>query len=98
MAADPARRKTFVDSVMRFVDTFGWDGIDFDWEYPGDRWGGQYSVSVIIIMIIREGSDPEHDKENFTKLSQELAAALHAKGKLFTAAMSADNKRLDVRK
>ena len=49
-------------------------------------------------MIIREGSDPEHDKENFTKLSQELAAALHAKGKLFTAAMSADNKRLDVRK
>ena len=39
MASDPARRQTFVDSVMRFVDTFGWDGIDFDWEYPGDRWG-----------------------------------------------------------
>ena len=49
-------------------------------------------------MMTREGSDPEHDKENFTKLSQELATALHAKGKLFTAAMSADNKRLDVRK
>ena len=65
----------------RFVDTFGWDGIDFDWEYPGDR----------------EGSDPEHDKDNFTKLSQELAAALHAKGKLFTAAISADHKRAAVR-
>ena len=50
------------------------------------------------MIMIREGSDPEHDKENFTKLSQELAAALHAKGKLFTAAMSADNKRLDVSK
>ena len=37
MASDPARRQTFVDSVIRFVDTFGWDGIDFDWEYPGDR-------------------------------------------------------------
>ena len=45
MAADPARRKTFVDSVMSFVDTFGWDGIDFDWEYPGDRWGAIFSVS-----------------------------------------------------
>ena len=56
------------------------------------------SVSNHHYVIIREGSDPEHDKENFTKLSQELAAALHAKGKLFTAAMSADNKRLDVRK
>ena len=58
----------------------------------------EFSNRAIIIMITREGSDPEHDKENFTKLSQELAAALHAKGKLFTAAMSADNKRLDVRK
>merc|ERR1712112_533707 len=49
-------------------------------EYPGDR----------------EGADPEHDKENFTKLSEELAADLHAAGKLFTAAMSADNKRADI--
>ena len=44
MAADPARRQTFVDSVMRFVDTFGWDGIDFDWEYPGDRCRAMLSV------------------------------------------------------
>ena len=69
-----------IDLLCRFVDTFGWDGIDFDWEYPGDR----------------EGSDPEHDKENFTALSEELGAALHARGKLFTAAISADHKRADV--
>jgi len=81
MASDPERRRIFIDSVMRFVSTFGFDGIDFDWEYPGDR----------------EGSDPEHDRENFTKLSEELAADLHAAGKLLTAAMSADNKRADVR-
>jgi len=80
MASDPERRRIFIDSVMRFVSTFGFDGIDFDWEYPGDR----------------EGSDPEHDRENFTKLSEELAADLHAAGKLFTAAMSADNKRADI--
>ena len=80
MAAEPDRRKIFIESVMEFVRIFGWDGIDFDWEYPGDR----------------EGADPEHDRENFTLLSQELASALHAAGKLFTAAMSADNKRLDV--
>merc|ERR1712038_1116512 len=80
MAADPQKRKTFIDSLSDFLDTYKFDGVDLDWEYPGDR----------------EGSDPENDKENFSLLSQELAAALHAKGKLFTAAMSADNKRLDV--
>ena len=37
MVSEPERRKIFIDSVMKFVSTFGWDGIDFDWEYPGDR-------------------------------------------------------------
>jgi len=80
MASEPERRKIFIDSVMKFVSIFGWDGIDFDWEYPGDR----------------EGADPEHDKENFSIFSKELGAALHAQGKLFTAAMSQDYKRAGI--
>lgn len=74
MAVDPAKRKTFVDSCMHLLDRFDFDGLDFDWEYPGSR----------------PGSDEEHDKEDFTLLIQELGAALHSKGKLLTAALSAD--------
>jgi len=80
MAADPAKRKIFIDSSVAFAKTFDFDGLDFDWEYPGDR----------------EGSDPEHDKEDFTVLIQEFGAALHAEGKLFTAAISPDYKRAGV--
>jgi len=72
MAADPEKRKTFIDSVSEFLDTYPFDGVDLDWEYPGKR----------------EGSDPEHDKENFSILVAELGAMLKARGLLFTGAFS----------
>jgi len=80
MAADPAKRAKFISSSVHFATNFGFDGIDLDWEYPGDR----------------QGADPEHDKQDFTLLSQEFAAALHAEGKLYTAAMTPDFKRASV--
>merc|ERR1711892_138669 len=80
MAIDPVKRKTFIESSVAFAKTFDFDGLDFDWEYPGDR----------------QGSDPEHDKEDFTALIQEFGAALRAEGKLFPAAISPDYKRAGV--
>ena len=44
MASERERRKIFIDSVIPFLLQYGFEGLDFDWEYPGDR----------------EGSDPEH--------------------------------------
>lgn len=38
MAADPMKRKTFVDSVAVFLDKYPFDGVDLDWvsifEFP----------------------------------------------------------------
>ena len=31
MAADPIKRKTFVESVAEFLDKFDFDGVDLDW-------------------------------------------------------------------
>lgn len=39
MAADPAKRSVFVDSVVKFLIKYNFDGFDFDWEYPANRGG-----------------------------------------------------------
>ena len=80
MAADPAKRQTFLASVVPFLKKFGFHGLDFDWEYPGSR----------------EGSNPDEDKEHFTTLIEDLGALLHAEGLILTAAMSPGWKTVDI--
>merc|ERR1712180_270007 len=35
MIADSKTRNIFVDSVVAFLKKYGFDGLNFDWEYPG---------------------------------------------------------------
>ncbi|KAM7184016.1 glycoside hydrolase [Rhypophila sp. PSN 637] len=42
LASTPAKREKFLDQLEKFMIYYGFDGVDYDWEYPGatDR-GGQ---------------------------------------------------------
>ncbi len=53
MAAVPSERQKFTNSVLRFLITYGFDGLDFDWEFPGTR-GGDPTIDKVLNQI-KEG-------------------------------------------
>lgn len=64
-AANANYRNAFVTNIMSFVNQYGLDGVDMDWEYP----------------------DQGASANNYAALMTQLASALHAQGKLLTAAV-----------
>ena len=34
MAKSAGNRKIFIDGLIKFMETYGFDGMDLDWEYP----------------------------------------------------------------
>lgn len=60
IAADPVKRQTFAQSCVSLIQTYGFDGIDLDWEYPG----------------FTEHNGSPADFYNFPLLLQDLRAAL----------------------
>lgn len=53
MVTDDGLRGTFVQSAVKFLQKYGFDGLDIDWEYPNQR-GGKPTDVVCILSKIRQ--------------------------------------------
>ncbi|WP_418603163.1 glycoside hydrolase family 18 protein [Hwangdonia sp.] len=82
MAAFESSRKKFAESCVVLLKEHGFDGVDLDWEYPGQR--------------AEDNIFRPSDKDNFTLLLGDIRKALDAQGKndnthyLLTIATGAD--------
>ncbi|MBI1837609.1 MAG: T9SS type A sorting domain-containing protein [Flavobacteriia bacterium] len=85
IAADPVKRVAFAQACVNLIQTYNFDGIDIDWEYPG----------------YADHGGSAQDKNNYTLLLQAIRTAIdnygiaHNKTMLLTAAVGAAEDRMD---
>lgn len=63
LAKSNAQRKAFATDCKKFIESWGIDGVDMDWEFPGISWSGAES-------------DPAVDTQNHVLLMKELRETL----------------------
>jgi chitinase len=70
IAASEANRKKFANNVVHFMQQYGFDGVDIDWEYPGagDRGGKPEDTEnyVLLLKTMREVFDSSGGKYGLT--------------------------------
>ncbi|CAL1270702.1 unnamed protein product [Larinioides sclopetarius] len=71
MAKNASSRKTFIDSCVEFLQKYGFDGLDLDWEYPATR-GGISEDRKNFVLLLKE------IKEAFSSRNLMLTAAVSA--------------------
>lgn len=80
MAADPVKRARFIQDCVTLINDYNFDGIDIDWEFPGEFSGMNFTGSTA-------------DYANFATLMSEIRAAI-GPNKLISAAFNADPVKL----
>ena len=73
LAASIPRQKVFMEYLISFMSTYGFDGLDLDWEYP----------------VSSERSDREVDYTNFPAFMTRLKKTLSASSKGLTVTLHA---------
>jgi chitinase len=70
IARDPAKRQTFANNVLHFLQQYGMDDIDIDWEYPGapNRGGKPDDTEnyVLLLKTLRDTFDASGSKLGIT--------------------------------
>ncbi|XP_059612894.1 chitinase-3-like protein 1 isoform X2 [Phlebotomus argentipes] len=62
VANSEAKRKRFAKSAVEFLEKFHFDGLDMDWEYPGQRGGNPSTDKKAFTLFLKDLSEALHAK------------------------------------
>lgn len=79
---NPEARARFIANVIQFIEKWGFDGLDLDWEYP-KCWQ----------VDCHKG--PDSDKQGFASFVRELSQAFRPNGLLLSSAVSPSKAVID---
>jgi chitinase len=55
MSSSSGKRHAFITGLIKFMDTYGFDGVDLDWEYPqADDRGGSESDTANYVSLVKD--------------------------------------------
>jgi chitinase len=55
MVSTQANRGAFIQSLIMFMDTYGFQGVDIDWEYPAEpKCGGRKEDADNLVLLMKE--------------------------------------------
>ncbi|XP_013176359.1 PREDICTED: probable chitinase 2 isoform X2 [Papilio xuthus] len=81
LAGSPTARKTFIKSILEFLTTYGFDGIDMHWKFPTQRDGKPEDKDNCVTLM-------KEIKEAFTPARYTLAMSVGAQYYVMEAAYS----------